>query len=70
VFPNTPNPKEPVMTLATDDRPTLTSAEVKELLREVAFVIWHSQKIKVEIVDGARQAARSAEPALTATCAA
>ncbi|HEY1378144.1 MAG TPA: hypothetical protein VGF55_15185 [Gemmataceae bacterium] len=58
------------MTVSTDDRPTLTSAEVKELLREVAFVIWHSRKIKVEIAAGARAAAHAAEPSRPATCAA
>ena len=50
-------------TLPTDAQPTLTAAEVKHLLREIAFVLRLSQGIKMEIVAGARPAPRPAVPA-------
>jgi hypothetical protein len=49
--------------LSTDTQPTLTTGEVKDLLREIAFVIRLSRGIKLEILAGARHTARPVESA-------
>jgi hypothetical protein len=58
----------------TIDNRTRTPAEVKRLLHEIAFVLRSSRGIKLEILAGPRQMARSAASAAdgnsTTACAA
>ena len=35
--------------IPTDAQPTLTTAEVKALLREIGYVLWLSKQVKMEI---------------------
>ncbi len=49
--------------MPTDAQPTLTTAEVKSLLRDIGYALWLSKQVKMEIVGGAREVLPPAAPA-------
>ena len=55
-----------VTALPTDAQPTLTTGEVKALLRDIGYVLWLSRKLAAEINEEARHPVR---PEMAEFCA-